>query len=221
MSATSDRAGAFSLQVIADGTTRFRATAKDHVEATRTLPCPTCLRPSLSFFLQGPVLPVEMAGDYTLTFIGDTCSDIPADVRTRTYAVTVTSSPSAIYPPNTLFKVTFDSGALLEGLAWRDSFYLNVDGRYISWVLGDLHGQPGVVEQIGRGQTIAFGGSGGGTVTGSTIAFSFDGFIDYCALPPEIVSALDATGRYVCPPGGSTAHVQCASAQHRLTLTPR
>ncbi len=89
MSTTTDSAGQFSLSGGFDNTTRFRASKEDHVASTTTLNSP--LGGSISFHLAVLAPPVSMAGDYTLTFVADSaCASLPAALKTRTYAATVT-----------------------------------------------------------------------------------------------------------------------------------
>ena len=73
-STTTDAAGQFSLRGTFDDTTQFRATKEGHVAATRTL-LPYCAQCNphrwIYFYLAVLAPPVNMAGDYRLTFIRD------------------------------------------------------------------------------------------------------------------------------------------------------
>jgi len=77
LTTTADAAGHFSLSGTFDETTRFRATKSGHVTSTRTLQpfCAPC-HPNwwINFSLEVLTPPVNMAGEYTATFIADNVS---------------------------------------------------------------------------------------------------------------------------------------------------
>ena len=153
-----------------------------------------------------------LAGHYTLTFIADSaCAAFPNTVRT--YAATLTPMANPYHPVNTLYNGTVSGAAFLEGY---NGFLVGVAGDYIAGWFGDLHGDPGLVEQVAPTTYFALGGGVAGSVTsGSTISASFDGFLDSC----ELQSAMGA--RYSCTPGPAAIRAQCNSRNHRLTLTRR
>lgn len=91
---------------------------------------------------------MNIAGHYALTYTAaSTCSQLPDDMRTRTYAATL--EPVAIEgrPSNTLFKVITTGALFVPRLAF-DYFLIGVAGDYLSLLMGDLHGRPGLVEQV-------------------------------------------------------------------------
>jgi hypothetical protein len=226
-STTSDANGQFSLTGAFVETSTFRATKEGYVAATQawscnspgTGICPGRSRPWLGFYLAVLAPPVNIAGDYTLTFIADTadarCADLPNELRTRTYAATITpgSRPNIPnIPANTLFDVRVSGATFLVS---NNGFYIGVAGDYLGIVLGG--DGPGLVEQVAPNTYLAFGGSAAasvGTSAVSTISTSFSGVIEHC----ELIS-----GRfYDCSPSQPVAHAtQCGSKNHRLILTRR
>jgi hypothetical protein len=211
LSTTSDARGEFSLTGLFDDATRFRATKEGYVTATRTLQpfCAAC-NPNwwINFSLEVPAAPVNVAGDYTLTFVADSgCGTLPDEVRTRTYTATIAPA-SNTGPANASFPLKV-SGAL-EG-AGTGGLGMGVAGDYVAIWLEFL------VEQIAPNTFLSFGGLAAasiGTTTGSTIALPFDGTIDYCVTKSDV-------GRYEECYKGLATHKQCASSNHQLILTRR
>ena len=88
LSATADATGKFTLAGTFDDSTRFRASKDGHVDSTGTLSprCATCSGARFIYLVLGLLAPpVEIAGEYSLTFVADsTCAGIPSELRTRT-----------------------------------------------------------------------------------------------------------------------------------------
>ncbi len=219
MSTTVDANGAFSLSGTFDSATRFRATKDGYVTATQTWNCSVgvCpgdnnVRPWLGFYLAMLVPPVDIAGDYTLTFIADSaCSGLPNEVRTRTYAATITPGSNSNRPANTFFNVAVTGASFLKHY---DSFEIGVAGDFLTLAFGG--DGPRLVEEVAPNTYLAFDGWAGtsvGTSAVSTISTSFEGVIDYCVLKFE------AGSYYQCLPSQAVAHAQCQSTNHRLILT--
>jgi hypothetical protein len=212
----SDGRGEFSLSGTFDDTTRFRASKDGHITVTMTLGpfCAPCNPNRWVHFYLPPVAPsANIAGDYTLTFTADSaCAVVPSAVRT--YAATLTlSAPSPYHPANTLYDGKVSGATFLEGY---DSFLIGVAGDDFTGWFGDLHGDPGLVEQVAPTTYFALGGAIAGSVTtASSITAAFDGFVDSC----ELQSAMGR--RYNCTPGPAAVRAQCTSRNHRLTLTRR
>ena len=211
---TSSATGAFQLNGTFDDATRFRASKAGLVAATGTLApkCPTCNGRSLTFYLTVEAAPVSIAGDYTLTLTADpACLSLPADVRTRTYAATISPATSGNTPANSVFWATVSGGSFLQDDNW---FQVGVAGADIGI---ELRGEgPSVVEDMGTHRYVAFEGRADvrvATSVVSTITAPFDGSIDYCELKSDIGSY------YNCVE--ATANVPCTSKSHLLTLTRR
>jgi hypothetical protein len=209
LSTTSDARGEFSLTGLFDNATRFRAAKEGYLTATRTLQpfCAPC-NPNwwINFSLEVPAAPVNLSGDYTLTFIANSaCSTLPNEVRARTYTATIPPASNA-GPANAYFYVTV--GGALEG--WG-ALGMGVAGDYVAIWLETL------VEQTAPNTFVSFGGLAAasiGTSAGSTIALPFDGSIDYCVTKSDV-------GRYEDCYKGLATHAQCTSKNHQLILTRR
>ena len=175
LSTTVDANGEFALTGAFDDATQFRATKGGYVTAVRTLQpfCAAC-NPNrwINFSLEVLAPPVNMAGDYTVTFIADSaCATLPNEARTRTYTSTIPSMP---IPPNAY--INFPAIGALKG---SDILSMGVAGDYISFWLETL------MEQLAPNTFIAFGGVAGASIgasPGSTIVLPFDGSIDYQGL---------------------------------------
>jgi hypothetical protein len=158
---------------------------------------------------------VDIAGDYTLTFIADsTCTALPSELRTRTYVATITprSSPDSDLPANTEFDVTVSGAPFLGNY---NHLQLNVAGNFLFVFIGG--DEPGLVELVAANTYFRIGGRGTASVGTPVSTFSTtlqNGSADYCVLPSAMGSI------YSCP-GQATAHVRCESENHRLILTRR
>jgi hypothetical protein len=215
-----DAKGGFSLMATVDDTTQFRASREGHVSATATI-LPNCDRCNpkrwVFFYLDVLEPPVAVAGDYTLTFIaGNDCTSLPADLRTRSYAVTI--GPADLNWPGysghsgTSLKVTPKGSSFPDGL---NGFYLNIAGNYNNLSLGD-HTDPGITEQVEANTYFAFGGWAVVSTAPpvSTISTAFQGWIDYCVNP-------NMGARYDCKPSPAVTLTRCESITHQLILTRR
>ena len=193
-STISDANGQFSLTGTFFETTTFRATKEGYVAATQAWYCNSpgtgiCSgrsRPWLGFYLAVLASPVNIAGDYALTFIADTadarCADLPNEVRTRTYAATITPGSRTNIPANTFFNVTVSGASFLV----NNGVYIGVAGDYLNIVLAN--DGPVLVEEVAPNRYLSFGGSAAasvGTSAVSTISASFNGVIEYCGLKSE------------------------------------
>ncbi len=213
-STTSDPVGAFSLTGTFGGATRFRATKEGYVAGTQALGLTGTGR-SIVFALDVLAGSVNIAGDYTLTFTADgACAgQLPTEVRTRTYAATITPASSLTRPANTQFTAVL-SGAELDTYYRMISIF--VAGDYVDFDLSDNF----LLEEVAPDTYLTIGGVGAasvGTSGVSTISASFQGLFDYCVTKAEP----NAGNLYSCVPAEAIAHAQCASKNHRLILTRR
>jgi hypothetical protein len=194
-SATSNFNGAFSFAGTFAGTETLRATKDGYVAAAQAVGSPLDRR--IEFYLEvgGPT--VNIAGDYTLNFVADSaCTDLPSDLRARTYTATITPTSPPNAPPNTAFVVTVSGAPFLEQ---HNSFPIFVAGEdFRFWI-----GEPSLVEQIAPDSLLEINGWGGaprGSVA-DTISSPFDGWFDYS--------------------GQAVAHARCTARNHQLILTRR
>lgn len=230
-STTADATGEFSLSGTFDGTTRFLATQDGHAAATQVWNCsvPDCAygaRPWLGFYLDVAATPVDLAGEYTVTFIADSaCTDLPPTLRTRTYSATIAPDPD---PPgsngsaNTSMAVKLGGASFLGNLG---GFGIGVAGDYAAFWLHGGH-DPAVVEQLAPNTYLAFSGNAETTLgTGmSTISMPLDGWIDYCVTHTPLGEGYNCgtdntTGSPV--PGAVVRRTRCESRHHQLSLTRR
>jgi hypothetical protein len=212
-STISDAGGAFSLKGTFDGTTRFRASRDGYVAETQSFVSMGSANTTLFFRLEVVGGSVNLAGDYTVTFIADSAcaGQLPNDALTRTYAATI--SPDRARQGNTAFLAAL-SGAGLD--SYYNKIVVDVAGDYVSFDLSDNV----VEEEVVEGAYLTIGGEGAasvGTSDASTISARFQGVFDYCVPKSEPL----AGSLYSCTPDNSTVHAQCASMNHRLVLTRR
>lgn len=213
--------GQFSLQGPFDRATRFRADKEGHVSATQTWSCsvescpgPTNATPWLGFYLNSTEPPVDIRGDYSLTFAADSsCVGLPDEAKGRTYAATI--APAARPGPNIPAASAFE--LMLGGAAFlgRPTLTVGVAGDQVAFWLHGRH-DAALVEQLGADTYLAFSGSATAsreTTTASTISASFDGWIEYCAT----ASAMGAD--YSC--ANARVRTQCDSQHHSFVLTRR
>ena len=216
LATTTSASGEFRLSGAFDETTRFRATMPNHREATLTLPdrCAPC-NPNwwLYFALETEAPPVNVAGDYRLTFIADaSCSTLPESFHRRTYDASI--RPFA--PGNvSQFRVTVTGGSFLDR---QGAFDLGVAGDMLAVVLGDFHGTPGVAERVAANTYLGYEGAATAKLSSLDvvqIAAPFDGVISYCELSQE------PAAWYACVHSTAVARVLCASANHQIVLQRR
>ena len=197
-----DARGQFSFSGTFDDTTRFRATSDGHVTSTRTLQ-PFCERCNpnwwINFSLEVVAPPVNIAGEYTLTFIADSvCTTLPGELRTRAYTATIPAASSS-NPADAYYLVSVNGRTFYQNNWNVISFGVAAD--YVAFWLETL------VEQIAPNTFLAFAGEAAasiGTAPGSTIVLPFSGSVEYC-----VTTA--AAGRYEDCRQGAAADARCES----------
>jgi hypothetical protein len=211
MSTLTDANGSYRLFGEFESSTRFRATSPQHRGRTLMFParCAQC-NPNwwLHFSLDTEAASVDLAGDYSVTFVADpACTTLPEEFRQRTYTATVrpTGPDSAAQ-----FKVSIRGDRFLAGY---DAFDIGLAGDRFAAFLGDFHGSPGVAERVTATTVLGFDGSAtaSGVADAGSVVATLDGTIGYCELRGEPAS------RYAtCLPG--PANVLCTSTKHQLIL---
>ena len=214
-----DSAGEFPLRGTFARTDSFRATANGYTTVIQGFSTSVPGgKPWLIFYLPPLTPPVNLAGDYSLTVAADSaCTDLPADLRTRTYATTIAQGAN----PNA-FVLTASGGPFLNHLA---GFGIGVAGDSLGLWLHGGH-DPSIVEQLGPTTYFAFSGMAS-TLAGSPetpISAALDGWIDYCVMRTPMGSTYNCgtsnvTGDPI--PGIAVEYRHCQSANHRLILTRR
>ena len=216
-STTADAYGQFSLVGRFDRTTTFRAAKEGYVTAAQTwscsggADCQSTANPWLGFYLaSSSASPVDVTGRYTLTFSADSaCTDLPDEMRTRTYTASIAPSASPNVPAGTSFTATVGGAAFVSGL---DNFAVGVSGSYVDLWLHGGH-DPALVEQLGPNTYLAISGNAAaeaGKPT-SNMSGAFDGWLEYC-----VTSVAPRVG-HGCE--GAATLKRCESSHHRLVLT--
>ena len=194
MSAISNAKGEFTFAERFDDLTLFRATHEGHIAATVSWRNGLPNRPWMLLALGVLAPPVTIAGNYTLTFIADgaCAAALPADLRTRTYAATITDMSPPNYPAGTRFTIVASGAEFDAVFNW---FSVGVAGDYLAFWLGDEH----LIEKLAANRYLELMGSAEAVTTSgaSTISASFDGTFRF-------------SGAAVC-----------ASRNHQLVLTRR
>jgi hypothetical protein len=172
LSAIAGSTGAFTFAEPFAEMTLFRATHEGHIAAMVSWKSGLPDRPWLALTLGVPAPPARIAGNYTLTFIADSicASALRADLRTRTYAATITDMSQPNYLAGTRFTIV-PSGAEFEApFNW---FSVGVAGDYLAFWLGDEH----LKEKLAANTYLELSGSAEAVTTSdaSTISASFDG----------------------------------------------
>ena len=217
--------GGFNISGAFDVDTEFRA-SKDGHEAAMKKMSPYCERCNphhwMYFALALPVPPVNVAGDYTFTVTADsTCATLPEHARQRTYTTMIAATASQPTRLNTSFFSTASGANLLTNVAW-EGLWFSVAADYVELVMGDLHGQPGLVEQTDANAYFNVGGIGSTTLGAggvSTFTMALDADIVHCELRPG-VTPLGQDGRFECPSSAVVKSV-CRSRNHQVTFTRR
>jgi hypothetical protein len=209
---TSDAAGAFSLTGSFDEATRFRASRAGYITASKFFRGIATTR-AIGFFLDGVAAPVNIAGDYRVTFVADSaCAEFPSDVRTRTYLAAIRPDPHFPLQPSH-FRAQL-SGASLDG--YYNTIGISVTEDFIRFDMSDNF----ILEEVSPDAYLTIGGVGGTAVSASvesTISAPFQGTFDYCKTTAEP----DEDNNYSCLPDLAIAHAQCSSKNHQLILTRR
>lgn len=215
LSMLSDASGHFTYTGTFASSVTFRVSKDGYVSATGTsrVSAPGG-RPWAYFQLATVDAPADIAGDYTLTFTADaSCTSLPADARTRTYAATIAATPDPLVPAGTLLRLVIAGAPVVAG---TDGFPVGVAGSFVT--LEVWNGEnPGVVERLAPRTYVGLFGYAGTTVASSDapITAAFDGTIEYC------VATTDGSPAYGCTSLAPDTREQCTSKNHRVTLTRR
>ena len=218
--------GEFFLFGDFDADTQFRATKDGYQSGVKKMGsyCAPCNPHFWVYFYLGlPVPPADIAGNYLLTVTADAaCTALPPEARSRTYTATIVAEANQPTPADTYFRGRTGAASLVTDLAW-EGLWFAVAGNYIEVTAGDLHGQPGLLEEIAPRTYFSFGGIGQTTLESSgttAIRSLFEGEIVYCVLKPD-VAPLDGDRRYNCSADRAVTRVVCPSFRHQLIFTRR
>ena len=218
--------GSYGLSGQFDAGTQFRATKAGY--ETGLQPMATFCQPCnpnfwVYFYLGLPEAPANIANDYTVTVTADpACTALPGHARQRIYTTKIVPNVTQPTSANTLFAATIDGSFLVSGLPWQGVWFA-VAGDYMEVTMGDLHGQPGILEQTDANAYFSVGGLGTTTLGSSgvsQITAAFEGEIMHCELKPG-VAPLDASGRFDCSQARAISRVACQARNHQIVLTRR
>jgi hypothetical protein len=215
MTTQTDVAGQYALTGSFDETTEVRVSKDGHLTASRALGqrCSTCRNWAIYFHLEVPAPPVDLAGNYTVSFDADSACELPDSVRRRSYPATLSAVVNQYIPKNTLFEVALSDSTFLAEYSY---FTVAVAGDYVAFNLGGTY-EPFLVEQLEANTYLAIGGSASASVASSrsTISVALEGTIEYCKLRAPVGDA------YLCSALSAIEQARCPSMNHRLTLAPR
>lgn len=219
--ATADANGQYWLTGVFEEGQRLRATRAGYLDGIARVG-PACARcnPHLWVYFQLglPDAPANIAGAYTMTIDAlAACTALPAEARTRTYTATISAYGIQPTAANTYFQTTIGGAPIVPGV-W-DGVWLAVAGDYVEITVGDLHGQPGVIEALGNGAYYSAGAWVKTTIApGGTITADFEGEIVHCVMKPG-VPVVDDQRRHNCAADRAMTRAACPGG--RLTLTRR
>jgi hypothetical protein len=213
--ANSDPDGILSFVGTFGGTLTFRATKDGYLPATQVLDvqgvCAGC-DARINFGMQALDTIVRLEpGDYNLTFIADdTCARLPAELRTRTYASTVTRSSL-----NTSAYDVRVPGMLFEH-GW---FAIGISGNYVGT---EDDSYPTLFEPLAESAYFGIDFLIRGVVFDTSREFAvsvrFPGTFEYCALK---AGPIDVRFCEFVPADNLLAHERCSADHHQMILVRR
>jgi hypothetical protein len=213
--AISNPDGTLSFSGTFAGALTFRATKDGYVPATHILDvqglCAGC-DASIRIDMEALDTTVRLEpGEYSLTFIADdACAQLPAQLRTRTYAATITRS--SLYPAAYDVRVP---GMLFEH-GW---FAIGISGNYLGT---EDDSYPTLFEPLPQSaylgidflvRNVVFEAS-----RESTISVLFPGTFEYCALKAD---PIDIKFCEFVPADNLVAHERCSADHHQMILVRR
>jgi hypothetical protein len=150
-------------------------------------------------------------GEYSLTFIADdACAQLPAQLRTRTYAATITGS--SLYPAEYDVRVP---GMLFEH-GW---FAIGISGNYLGT---EDDSYPTLFEPLPQSAYLGIDFLVRNAVfeasRESTISVLFTGTFEYCALK---AGPIDIKFCEFVPADNLVAHERCDADHHQMILVRR
>jgi len=203
MTTTSNASGQYWMTGVFEDGTRFRARREGYLEGVSRLGpyCATCNPHHWVYFALGlPIAPADIAGHYTMTVeTRRGCNALPPEMGSRSYAVTIVAEARQPTGADTSFRVDVSGSSLLHGYAW-ERIWIGVAGDYLELGMGDLHGQPGLVEQLGEDSYFSVGAWGTAAIgSAATFTVPIDGEIVHCVRKPG--AALFDVGAGTLAPG--------------------
>jgi len=209
---STNTSGAYELPGTFSGAVTIQAT-KDGFAASTSRVGGQAGRDFVEIYLNPGTPSIDITGNYTIVFTADaSCSELPDEVRTRTYTVTIA--------PNMFWTIPNQYGGALSGATFfpasrGNTFGVGVAGADASFGFGDPYDEgTSIVEEVGPSTYLAIWGGAVLPVGGPMISGSFDGTFQYC---PSSTLAHGSGNIYHCP----VQAISCSSRTHRVTLTRR
>jgi hypothetical protein len=170
------------------GPVTLRATKDGYVGASQTVTEQSLSRGGgILFFLGTVAAPVKIeTGNYTFTFVADrTCTDLPDNVRTRTYAANIAPGQQSGFPTDTQYYVSV-AGTTSWCCSGTGGFGIGVAGNYVA-ITDDT--SPEMREQLPGSDYLELDGWGGTSIETPTVSMlSFFADLKYCAMGGSCVS---------------------------------
>lgn len=212
--AVSEPNGSVSFTGTFAGVVTFRATRDGYLPATQVLDvaglCPQCdARIAFGMESLDPTASIE-PGDYTLTFVADAaCTRLPVELRTRTYAATVTRSADR---PG-----TFD--VRVPGMLYEHGWFgLGISGNIVG-TIDDSY--PTFFDPLPQSAYLGIDFAIEAALESSTpsaISVRFPGTFEYCALK---TGPIDIRFCEFVQASNLIAHDRCYAEQHQMILSRR
>ncbi len=218
---TSDKDGQYWFTGFFEEGTRFSARKTGYVDGVKQMGpyCEPC-NPHhwVSFSLGLPTPPMNLSGEYTVKVEARSDCTFPSEARSRLFSATVAADAYQPTAADTYFRVDMGAASLLHGYAW-EGLWIAVAADYAELEMGDLHGQPGLVETLDADTYYSVGAWGMGAIGshgGVTFTMPFDGEIVHCTLKPN-APLFDENRRYACSGSNVVNRVSCPAGT--LTFT--
>ena len=163
-----------------------------------------------SIVLESTTPPVNIAGNYTVTFTADRSCSLPDGLQTRRYGATITAAPATSYAPANTHLIAALSGPRF--LSGYDTFDIFVSGNDLTFAVND--GDAGLVEQLAPATYLSVYADATVSVPASgidSISAPFSGSFLKC--DTEMGTAFN------CPPSVQASY--CSSTHHQLALERR
>jgi hypothetical protein len=220
---TTDEVGRFSMPGTFTGTIRVTASKDGYLSKTNTVslaglplppPQPGEVRNWGTGFALEPLGPsLNIAGLYTLTLTADgACTNLPTEVRTRTYTATVVPTASSH------FVASLSDARFLSPTPWCNARPPGLTCSYNTIGIGIAgefaHVGGGIVEQLGETTYLVVPTWAEGSFGPTGITAPLSGQFLYCPSEPVMVDQ----GLWGCL---ASAGAECDSRNHQLTLVRR
>jgi hypothetical protein len=213
--ATSDPDGSLSFVGTFSGAITFRATKDGYRPAIQVLDvqglCAGCdARIRIAIEAVDTIVRLE-PGDYSLTFIADdACARLPAELRTRSYAATIT--PSSIFP------AAYDGR--VPGMLYEHGWFaIGISGNFLGT---EDDSYPTLFEPLPQsaylGIDFLIQNAVFETSRESIISVRFPGSFEYCALK---TGTIDIRFCEFVPADNLVAHERCSAEHHQMILVRR